>query len=449
MIKKGLGVDTNILEQAIMTTLVSIGDDETKKPILQKAVLELIAEDFSAIADRDLFKLIEARVKQDKPYYSFELMADTSLEDVKSRIEYYITNNSYVIVSTLFDNISNLKKLNRIKSMQVNLNNILSGMKATQDADELEALVFNNLNALNQKSLGQQKQDNDFYSIASKLAQNETDVYFYPTTFKKLNEALCHRGIRQGSLIVVGGSSGVGKSSFSLFLLDAIASLQPDKQSLFFSLELDKIELWERYLSVLSKKVYSSMTQAEKEQAVIAGINKPNIRVFDLCDYPDIKSLQSIIRHATLASYNQLISVIVIDFIGLVKIENYKETKAQMLEDIAYQLLTLAKKLGCIIILLQQLNRDYNKDLKDVVPFAHQAADSSGPEKACSIWLGIGRHGEHNDGDPNHFEIACRKNRHGLKDFRISLEFFNGTFKELQPGFQFRRPVKKPQDYDF
>ena len=100
-----------------------------------------------------------------------------------------------------------------------------------------------------------------------------------------------------------------------------------------------------------------------------------------------------------------------------------------------------------MIILLQQINREFHKqDNKDIVPYPQHASDSSGPEKASSIWIGIGRHNEQTGHDPNHFELVCRKNRHGLKDFRISLEFANGTFRELSPHFQFRRPVKRDDE---
>jgi replicative DNA helicase len=442
-------MNTRILEQSIMLVLVNGGIDITNKNLLQKAVIELKPKDFTALADQDLFKLVANKIKSDSIYYSFELMSDTQHQDVIARIEYYIKLADNGVFFTGFeDNILKLKRFNALKNRVVYLDNINKSLNSVTDIDELEALFFDNLNAINNFENISSSKQTDLHTLIALNASNELEsVVHYQTTFKKLNESLEHKGIRAGTLCIVAGASGVGKSSFSLFLLDSIASLQPEKQSLFFSLELDKIELMERYLGVLIKKPYSQMTKSNIEKATLAAIERPNIKVFDLLDYPDIKYVHNIIRHSILSSYSKPISVIVIDFIGLVKIEGYRESKAQMLEDIAYQLLSLSKKLGCIIILLQQVNRDYYKrETHDIVPIASDASDSSGPEKASSIWIGIGRHTEQSGHDPNHFELVCRKNRHGLMNFRISLEFANGTFRELSPHFQFRRPVKRDDE---
>jgi replicative DNA helicase len=438
-------MNTRVLEQSIMLVLVNGGIDLTNQNLLQKAIIELTPNDFTSLADKDLFKIVAEKVKEDKVYYSFELMSETKHEDVIARVEFYIALADNGVFFTNFqDNITKLKRFNALKNRIVYLENINKSLSTVTDIDELEALFFDNLNAINNfENISSDKQT-DLHTLIALNASNELDdVVHYQTTFKKLNESLEFKGIRAGTLCIVAGASGVGKSSFSLFLLDSIASLQPDKQSLFFSLELDKIELMERYLGVLIKNPYSQMTKLDIEKATLAAIERPNIKVFDLLDYPDIKYVHNIIRHSILSSYSKPISVIVIDFIGLVKIEGHKESKAQMLEDIAYQFLSLSKKLGCIIILLQQVNRDYYKrETHDIVPIASDASDSSGPEKASSMWIGIGRHSEQTGHDPNHFELVCRKNRHGLMNFRISLEFANGTFKELSPHFQFRRPIK-------
>lgn len=442
-------IDTRTLEQSILMTLVNGGMDTSNMSELQKAIIDLRLEDFTDLADKDLFQIVFSRIQKNVPFYAFQLFEDTKHDDVQAKIDYYIAlAKNGVSFLGLESNIVKLKKFNRLKKIELHLKNILKNLNCTSDIEKLESLVFDNIQAINNIDSPLDSNRNNLHTLVALNIGGELEkVNSYQTTFKKLNESLENKGIRAGSLCIIAGASGVGKSSFSLFMLDSIASLQPDKQSLFFSLELDKTELMERYLGVLQKKPYSALSNIELEQATIKALERPNIKVYDLIDYPDIKYISSIIRHSILASYSKPISVIVIDFIGLVKIENYRESKAQMLEDIAYQLLSLAKKLGCVIILLQQVNREYYKrDSNDIVPIASDASDSSGPEKASSLWIGIGRHGEHSGQDPNHFELAIRKNRHGLKDFRISLEFANGTFRELEPHFQFRRMPKPDND---
>jgi len=444
-------LNTQILEQSILMTMINGGMDITNKSLLQKAIIDLSEKDFTEWVDKDLFIILSKVIQEGQIYYSYMLLEHTKDTHVQSRIEYFISlANHGVCFTSLENDIYRLKKFNQFKNATIYLNNINNALKNEADVENLEKLFFDNIQALSQIGDNEKKIKHDLHTLSALNASGHGEtVNHFQTTFKKLNEALQNKGIREGSLCVIAGSSGVGKSSFSLFMLDSIASLQPDKQSLFFSLELDKTELMERYLSVLQKKPYSLMNKNEIEQATINAVEKPNILVYDLIDFPDIKYISSIIRYSILASYNKPISVIVIDFIGLVKIDRYRESKAQMLEEIAYQLLSLSKKLGCVIILLQQVNRDYYKrESKDIVPFPQDASDSSGPEKAASLWIGIGRHGEHTGQDPNHFELAIRKNRHGIKDFRISLEFANGTFRQLEPHFQFRK-IDKPQDKNF
>ena len=143
-------MNTRILEQSIMLVLVNGGIDITNKNLLQKAVIELKPLDFTALADQDLFKLVANKIKLDSVYYSFELMSDTQHQDVIARIEYYIKLADNGVFFTVFeDNILKLKRFNALKNRVVYLDNINKSLNSVTDIDELEALFFDNLNAIN------------------------------------------------------------------------------------------------------------------------------------------------------------------------------------------------------------------------------------------------------------------------------------------------------------
>lgn len=86
--------------------------------------------------------------------------------------------------------------------------------------------------------------------------------------------------------------------------------------------------------------------------------------------------------------------------------------------DLAYGMITkglknLAKELGCVVVLLTQLNRELEKRVNKR-PLPSDSRDTGQIEQDCDYWVGIHREGAFDDSvPPGETELILRLNRHG------------------------------------
>jgi len=138
------------------------------------------------------------------------------------------------------------------------------------------------------------------------------------------------------------------------------------------------------------------------------------------------------------------ISVIVVDYLGLVENHGVFERNDLRQADITSKLARLAIELDCVVIALSQINRGASSRASDDrCPYPHDAADSSGSHRSSTLWIGVDRP-ELYQSDPcyrNQFVVKCRKNRFG-GIFEMVYAFNNGTFAQVHDGF-FKKPFAK------
>ena len=81
--------------------------------------------------------------------------------------------------------------------------------------------------------------------------------------------------------------------------------------------------------------------------------------------------------------------------------------------EITKQLKMLAKELGCIVLLLTQLNRSL-ESRPDKRPFPSDSRDTGQIEQDCDVWIGLYRERVYDDNAPFNFtEAIIRLNRTG------------------------------------
>jgi replicative DNA helicase len=248
------------------------------------------------------------------------------------------------------------------------------------------------------------------------------------------------------SLIFVAAGSGVGKTGFSIFLLDAIARQQPGSQTLFFSIEMEYSQIWMRHLGVCAGKPFDQLSEDECMSAVTK-LSAVPMRLYDTAICRDVSDLDFILNTARLRAMEKPISVIVVDYLGLVECKQKFERHELQQSFIVKELSKLAQQLNCTVILLSQINRGAaTRADGDRCPWPHDAADSSGGHKSSNYWLGVDRPELYRD-DPlysNQFVIKCRKNRFGNL-FELILAFNGGTFAEVPFGW-FKNPKPLPKN---
>jgi replicative DNA helicase len=217
------------------------------------------------------------------------------------------------------DWVSILEKTNNLYRAGLQLEKLSTRLKKGQDVEwgKLASLAAH----------AQSGQSSDFTPLSNVDGGN---IPFIPSGWKAIDDHL--GGIPECGLILVGGNPGVGKTTFMTKFVSEFAKTH-DKKVAVFSLEMVLKEIAGRFRETnkLPKNV---------EQRIM------------LCDLP-INPEEAINKSATIEN----LGLVTIDFADLmIKGETTESSMAHI-----YRTLMLgAKQLHCPIILLSQLNRNYN-----------------------------------------------------------------------------------------
>jgi replicative DNA helicase len=229
------------------------------------------------------------------------------------------------------------------------------------------------------------------------------------------------------SLIFAAAAPSTGKTGFAIYLLEVIARTQPDKECLFFSLEMEAMHIAMRHIGICAGKKFDSLS---KEERLLASCKSKELKasVFDTNILKNGADIDVITTTARMRAKDNKISVIVVDYLGLVKVKGKFERNDLKLTEITDQLGQLAIELNCTVIVLSQINRQAaQRGEEDRCPWPHDAANSSGGHNSASYWLGLDRpeiYRPHEREFENQFVVKCRKNRFG--DLHDTIYGFNG-----------------------
>lgn len=424
-------------ETAVLGTIISIGDYNNLS--VQKAMLSLTEGCFYSPPAREIYRMVR-KCFDDKKLFDGVSICDL-LRFVDLQVYTYFESslkNHYISESSLEVRVD---KLQRFDQLRQQINCLLRGVQEAQEAHDLDeafALVTKGVKEV--ESIGLQAcADGESYD---QITTNYfTGVYDYaikiPTNIAHFDLAT-KGGIENGSLVTVCGGSGVGKTFFGTYLMSAITRTITDKQSLFFSLEMQNYHIWERLTEIVGRKKIGDMSEIEIAAAVTTA--KQRKITFYGAEYDYIEDIETICR---LKAMESPLSVVVVDYLALVKNKNANERHYLQQTDVATRLAKLAGTLNCIVIALSQANRDLGKrDVNDRCPYFTDAADSLGAYRSSTLWLGIDRPELHDKDDSflrNQFVAKCRKYRNG-DPFDIYWKFDGGLFTEINQSL-FAQPM--------
>jgi len=250
------------------------------------------------------------------------------------------------------------------------------------------------------------------------------------TGFIELNKLTS--GWQNSDLIILAARPGMGKTSLMLNFVNSV--LNQNKSVLVFSLEMSKLQLYARMCSQITsiplyKFLKEKMNPYERELYKNETFKLSNSQL--LIEDKSGISINFIKVKARKLKRDKDISMIVIDYIGLIdKGNNNKSTNDQVAE-ISGALKGLAKELNIPIILLSQLSREVEK-LNDKRPMLSHLRDSGAIEQDADMVMFIYRpeyYGIMDDGAGNSTigkaELIVAKHRNGaLSDIIVN---FNGN----------------------
>ena len=256
------------------------------------------------------------------------------------------------------------------------------------------------------------------------------DLIGCDTGFIELNKLTS--GWQNSDLIILAARPGMGKTSLMLNFVNSV--LNQNKSVLVFSLEMSKLQLYARMCSQITsiplyKFLKEKMNPYEKELYKNETFKLSNSQL--LIEDKSGININFIKVKARKLKRDKDISMIVIDYIGLIdKGNNNKSTNDQVAE-ISGALKGLAKELNIPIILLSQLSREVEK-LNDKRPMLSHLRDSGAIEQDADMVMFIYRpeyYGIMDDGAGNSTigkaELIVAKHRNGaLSDIIVN---FNGN----------------------
>lgn len=397
-------------------------------PVLIEAMLTLKESDFS-VSNRDLFLYLKNRFEENLPVIYDEVVIE-SLES--SIFDIIIACNTYSSSNTgLQRHVDTLKTENKVSSLRdyhKTLANILSSGKSPSERIN-EAFTVPQPLAVEEEL---QKGSNYAQVFSDFMAKyHEKTEIGELTGFKNLDDLLCleGNGMQKGSLLVVMGGTKQGKSALAASIFNN--RITTDTSSLVFTLEIDKQQFM---LNTLAQKLHiprkelmlknDSNEIAEKLFKSSDFINNPNALIYD---NPDI-DLNFIVQMSRLQARKAPIKTIMVDYLTLMRRPNIYQSPHEDWGHIVKTLRKLAKELGCIMILVSQVNRDVSKR-SNQRPLRTDVRDCPQLEYDCHLMLGTFIDSREIQGRPKQMEVSIILNRNGVMHKTAYFDF-DGNLKE-------------------
>ena len=254
------------------------------------------------------------------------------------------------------------------------------------------------------------------YENLKELRENPEAAQGLKTGFSYLDKVLA--GIGKTDLVLVGARPGMGKTAFAINIATNVAK-QTKKKVCVFSLEMSAEQLVTRVLSseamVNSYALRTGELKAEDWEKLALAASE-----LSGCDLliDDTTGLTVTAMKAKLRREKNL-GLIVIDYLGLMDGDSFKDNRVQQISAITRGLKIMAKELEVPILCCAQLSRSPDKQSgKDHRPQLSDLRDSGSIEQDADTVIFLYRSEyydkeKRNANDTSVAEIIIAKNRHG------------------------------------
>lgn len=225
-------------------------------------------------------------------------------------------------------------------------------------------------------------------------------------------------GLAMGGLYIVAARPGVGKSAFGIAAADMLARKH---RVLYASLEMTQEELNARRIAAFcdanitfGKLLFGTTTDSEDTSIINAcgTLSQRHLQIMA------VSSLT--VAELGVQARNAEADVVIVDYLGLLSGADRKASEYERTTQISGDLKRLAKRLGCVVIALCQLNRESaNSPGSDKLPRLSQLRSSGAIEQDADGVLLLHRpeYGQtevqRSPAEPQQFFVDVAKNRHG------------------------------------
>ncbi|MCL4492932.1 MAG: replicative DNA helicase [Nitrospirae bacterium] len=425
MKEAGLNIDKlppqNIeAEQAVLGSIIF--DNEA----VTKAIEALTPDDFYKESHRRLYRAMLDLFDKSEPI------------DIITLTDYLKKNNELEAVggisylSSLANSIptsANIKyhsKIVREKALLRSLIQTATHITArvyeeTPDADEMvdyaEKLIFDIADKRTENSFASMDSViKDSIKMIEHLYDKKESITGASSGFKDLDELTS--GFQPGDLIIIGGRPGMGKTAFALNIAQHLGVEQKEPVAIF-SLEMSKEQLALRMLCsegmVDSSRVRKGFLSKQDWPKLTSAAGRLAEAPIFIDDSSALTVLEIRAKARRLKRERRGLSLVVIDYLQLMRSRGSFERREQEISDISRSLKALAKELKVPVIALSQLNRavEHRGDRK---PTLADLRESGAIEQDADVIIFIYKDGDQNRNDSssrNIVKIDIAKQRNG------------------------------------
>jgi replicative DNA helicase len=249
------------------------------------------------------------------------------------------------------------------------------------------------------------------------------------TGFADLDKRLM--SLRPGGLYVLAARPGAGKTSFALSMVENVAQ---ENGVLFFSLEVDRLDLVKKLLSASARldfrAIETGMLEPAQQEQLYEASQRMKSWKLDLMDVSDltVNTLRSIVKRRMLESHGGL-KLVVLDYLQLLNGSRPDMNEYEKVSELSRVLKVLAREMRIPVVALSQMSRDSEKgtggapreprlsDLRgsgtieqdaDAVIFIHRVDQGDGSRRDMKIIVAKNRFGP-TGGAPMHFFPATMR----------------------------------------
>lgn len=238
-------------------------------------------------------------------------------------------------------------------------------------------------------------------------------------------------GLQKGDLIIIAARPSMGKTTFALNIAQNVA-MKNEKPVLVFSLEMPSEQLMMRMISTWSRINQQNLRTGKLNDEDWGRIKDAIAGMTDECkmyidDTPALTPMEMRARARRVARANGGLSMIMVDYLQLMRVAGTKENRTNEISEISRSLKALAKELNVPVVALSQLNRGL-ESRTDKRPVMSDLRESGAIEQDADVIAFIYRDEVYNEGSSQKgiAEIIIRKQRNGpIGDLRLT---FMGQF---------------------
>lgn len=398
----------------------------------------LVSEDFYDEANRIIYNTIVKISTEDKPIHPVVLIDELEtaglLEKVGGRSYIYeayaigSTTSEVLAFANIVRNKSKRRALIEVSEHIIDMCQHPDNRTIKEILDEASGQVFKLAESAHKTNEGPQPVINRAVSLLVEIQEkvnHPTGMSGIPTGFYELDELT--QGLQPGSLNIIAARPSVGKTTFAMNIVTNIAlNKNINKPALVFSLEMPTEQLLLRMLSTFGRISMNNLKSGQVDNFQWNEIVK-NIKMLAfkdengnqadkifIDDDGDITPLEIRAHARKLALEYGGLSVIMIDYIQLMRPQTKAANRTLEIAEISRSLKMLAKELNIPVIALAQLNREVD-NRKDHRPLNSDLRESGSLEQDADMIMFLQREAiyQKTPENANQATLIIGKNRNG------------------------------------